>query len=183
VIISHCANLTTHSSCINSISSATHVFSVSLSLSLQIIDFCIKFLFGWEMNNLDPKHKPVNYCHLYSYSSVKGVVHWFQIIRKNRFQMYEPAGVTYDRGQVSPCYPLARITCPIVLFYGGRDTLPDIDFLTRTLPSTTVVHHEPSYEHMDFLYAPTAKKCCYEKIVETCRAVSTKARKKSVLNQ
>ena len=44
------------------------------------------------MKNIDEKEKATLYSHLYSFASVKQVVHWFQIIRHQRFQMYDESG-------------------------------------------------------------------------------------------
>lgn len=40
------------------------------------------------MKRVHPSDKPVLYAHIYSMSSVQSVVHWFQIMRAQRFQMY-----------------------------------------------------------------------------------------------
>jgi len=45
---------------------------------VQLIDACLNFLFSWKTKMID--HKAVFYGHLYSYTSVKSVVQWFQVI-------------------------------------------------------------------------------------------------------
>ncbi len=48
-----------------------------------------KFLFGWCSHKADTEEKALLYSHLYSYASVKAVVHWFQIIRtKVNFMLF-----------------------------------------------------------------------------------------------
>jgi lysosomal acid lipase/cholesteryl ester hydrolase len=49
-----------------------------------VIDVATWGLFSWTSEFL--AYKSVVYRHLYSYTSVKMVVHWFQIIRTGRFQ-------------------------------------------------------------------------------------------------
>jgi hypothetical protein len=44
------------------------------------------------MKRVHASDKPVLYSHIYSMSSVKSVVHWFQIMRSGRFQMYGGEG-------------------------------------------------------------------------------------------
>lgn len=44
------------------------------------IDGCLMYLFGWKSNQIDPVFKIAAFHHLYSYTSVKSIVHWFQII-------------------------------------------------------------------------------------------------------
>lgn len=55
----------------------------------QIIDTALFFLFDWKSNNIAYSQKLAAYAHLYSYASVKSVVHWFQIMREGVFQMYD----------------------------------------------------------------------------------------------
>lgn len=55
---------------------------------VQIIDMCLSFLFNWTGNNINQNQKLAAYPHLYSLTSTKSVVHWFQIIRNKSFQMY-----------------------------------------------------------------------------------------------
>lgn len=50
-------------------------------------------------------------------------------------------------------YPTRNITTPIVLLYGGSDSLVDIRAMLRQLPPTTVATEIPHYEHLDFLWA------------------------------
>lgn len=53
------------------------------------IDKSLAFLFGWQTKNITPHQKLAAYPHLYSFTSTKCVVHWFQIIRNGTFQMYD----------------------------------------------------------------------------------------------
>jgi len=53
------------------------------------MDVSQRALFGWTMQNLDESEKKLLYSHLYSTGSVKTLVHWFQIIRHHKFQMFD----------------------------------------------------------------------------------------------
>lgn len=55
---------------------------------VKIIDSAISFLFGWKSEGISQDQKLAAYAHLYSFSSTKAVVHWFQIMRTGVFQMY-----------------------------------------------------------------------------------------------
>lgn len=57
---------------------------------VRIIDFCLLVLFNWKGKNISAHQKLAAYPHLYSFTSTKSVVHWFQIIRNKCFQMYFP---------------------------------------------------------------------------------------------
>ncbi|KAG1716207.1 hypothetical protein ID866_947 [Astraeus odoratus] len=55
----------------------------------HVIDTALSFLFGWDCHNIAYSQKMAAYAHLYSYASVKSVVHWFQIMREAAFQTYD----------------------------------------------------------------------------------------------
>lgn len=50
-------------------------------------------------------------------------------------------------------FPTRNIKTPIVLVYGGSDSLVDISVMLRELPAHTVATEIPHYEHLDFLWA------------------------------
>ncbi|KAF9898328.1 cholesterol esterase [Lobosporangium transversale] len=99
-----------------------------------VIDWAVKFLFGWNCTSMSRVQKAVSYQHLYSFTSVRILVHWFQIIRTQVFQMYDDVlpRVPYLSSTRSHCphpFPTNQITTPIAIFYGGSDTLVDVKAL------------------------------------------------------
>lgn len=98
------------------------------------------------------------YPHLYSFTSTKSVVHWFQIIRNKSFQMFDdepqaPLAIgASDRYYRVARFPTRNIKTPIVLLYGGSDSLVDIEVMLRQLPKHTVAREVPHFEHLDFLW-------------------------------
>ncbi|KKY33914.1 putative sterol esterase tgl1 [Diaporthe ampelina] len=126
-------------------------------LYIKILDMGMKFLFNWKGNNITHAQKLAAYPHLYSFTSTKSVVHWFQIIRTKSFQMFDddpPLTIgTNSRFTKVAKYPTRNIKTPIVLVYGGSDSLVDIKAMLRELPPTTVATEIPHYEHLDFLWA------------------------------
>ncbi|CAK7209055.1 cholesterol esterase [Sporothrix bragantina] len=126
-------------------------------LFVRVIDIGLSFLFGWRTQNIATSQKLAAYAHLYSYTSTKSVVHWFQIIRTKSFQMYDddvhPLLATHSKHTKVAKYPTRNIKTPVVLVYGGSDSLVDIKVMLRELPSQTVATEIPHYEHLDFLWA------------------------------
>ncbi|KIY53978.1 alpha/beta-hydrolase [Fistulina hepatica ATCC 64428] len=130
-----------------------------------VIDYSLIWLFDWHGNNISQSQKIAAYAHLYSYASVKSVVHWFQIMRNATFQMFDD-----DIGSFSPGYgagsvvrtrvssyhparfPTRNIATPIVLMYGDNDSLVDIDVMMQQLPPHTRKVRLHSYEHLDILW-------------------------------
>ncbi|KAL7947252.1 Alpha/Beta hydrolase protein [Trichoderma barbatum] len=128
-------------------------------LFCRLIDMGLSFLFGWRTNNISTSQKLAAYPHLYSFTSTKSVVHWFQIIRNKCFQMYDddvyqPMSVASSSKYSKVAkYPTRNIKTPIVLVYGGSDSLVDIKSMLKELPRQTVATEIPHYEHLDFLWA------------------------------
>lgn len=128
-------------------------------LFTKVIDLGLSFLFNWKTNNISTSQKLAAYPHLYSFTSTKSVVHWFQIIRTKSFQMYDddvhPPLLLSSSSKYTKVakYPTRNIKTPVVLVYGGSDSLVDIKVMLRELPSQTVATEIPHYEHLDFLWA------------------------------
>jgi lysosomal acid lipase/cholesteryl ester hydrolase len=128
-------------------------------LFTKVIDLSLAFLFNWQTKNISTSQKLAAYPHLYSFTSTKSVVHWFQIIRTKSFQMYDddvhpPISLSGGSKYTKVArYPTRNIKTPIVLVYGGADSLVDIKVMLRELPRQTVATEIPHYEHLDFLWA------------------------------
>lgn len=126
---------------------------------VRLIDMGLSFLFGWHARNISTSQKLAAYPHLYSFTSTKSVVHWFQIIRTKSFQMFDDdvqpvvSLSTVSKYTKVARFPTRNIKTPIVLLYGGSDSLVDINVMKRELPSHTVAIEVPHYEHLDFLWA------------------------------
>ncbi|KAF2085361.1 alpha/beta-hydrolase [Saccharata proteae CBS 121410] len=126
---------------------------------VRFIDMALSFLFGWTANNISAHQKLAAYPHLYSFTSTKSVVHWFQIIRNGTFQMYDdevqaPFSISNDAKYYKVAkFPTRNIKTPTVLIYGGSDSLVDIKIMLKELPKHTTAQEIPHYEHLDFLWA------------------------------
>jgi lysosomal acid lipase/cholesteryl ester hydrolase len=126
---------------------------------VKLIDIGLSFLFRWGTKNISMSQKLAAYPHLYSFTSTKSVVHWFQIIRNRSFQMYDddvhpPISLRSSSKYTKVAkYPTRNIKTPIVLVYGGSDSLVDIKVMLKELPPQTVATEIPHYEHLDFLWA------------------------------
>ncbi|MCJ1307934.1 cholesterol esterase [Agyrium rufum] len=134
---------------------------------VRIIDFSLSGLFGWKSQNISVHQKLAAYPHLYSFTSTKSVVHWFQIIRNNCFQLYDddvqPPTLfsTSDRYYKVAKFPTRNIKTPIVLLYGGSDSLIDINVMLKELPRHTTAKEIPHFEHLDFLWAQNVDKLVF----------------------
>lgn len=138
---------------------------------VRLIDTSLRFLFNWTAVNIAPHQKLAAYPHLYSYTSTKSVVHWFQIIRNGVFQMYDdeaPNPMTSNRSKYYKVakFPTKNIKTPIVLVYGGSDSLVDIKVMLKELPRHTIAKEIPHYEHLDFLWAQSVNELVFPHVFQ-----------------
>ncbi|KAL2849215.1 Alpha/Beta hydrolase protein [Aspergillus pseudoustus] len=148
---------------------------------MRIIDTSLSFLFNWKCKNISRSQKLAGYLHLFSFTSTKSVVHWFQIIRNRNFQFYDdeiyaPFSIVASERFYKPVkYPTRNIKTPIVLLYGGSDSLVDIDVMQKELPRGTTAKIIPKYEHLDFLWASDVPELVFGHVFEALdRYSSTK---------
>jgi hypothetical protein len=64
---------------------------------------------------------------------------------------------TRSKDYALPVYHPSQIKCPMALFCGDRDTVPDTEWLLSQVPKATIIYKEPTYEHLDFLWAYNGK--------------------------
>lgn len=153
---------------------------------VRIIDTALSVLFNWKCRNISRTQKLAAYMHLYSFTSTKSVVHWFQMIRNKNFQFYDdelhaPFSIVASERFYKPVkYPTRNIKTPIVLLYGGSDSLVDIGVMLRGLPHGTVAKVIPPYEHLDFLWAADVDRRVFGHVFE---ALETHTRDGPVENQ
>ncbi|KPI42259.1 putative lipase C16A3.12c [Cyphellophora attinorum] len=142
---------------------------------VRLIDMSLGFLFAWYSKNISAHQKLAAYPHLYSFTSTKSVVHWFQIIRNKSFQMYDDdSSNAMSIGSSSRYYKVAKfptrnIKTPIVLVYGGSDSLVDIRVMLKELPKHTMAFEIPHFEHLDFLWAQEVDKLVFPHVFEALR--------------
>ncbi|KAI9777962.1 MAG: cholesterol esterase [Geoglossum umbratile] len=151
---------------------------------VRIIDMSLSFLFNWSGRNIPTDQKLAAYPHLYSFTSTKSVVHWFQIIRNKCFQMYDDdVAAPLAIGGSSKYYKVAKfptrnIKTPIVLVYGGSDSLVDIQVMLKELPKHTVAQEIPHFEHLDFLWGNDVNKLVFPYVFDALDSYSDPERPK-----
>ena len=139
---------------------------------VRIIDLSLAFLFNWASKNISPQQKLAAYPHLFSFTSTKSVVHWFQIIRNKSFQMFDddvqaPLSLgASDRYYKVAKFPTRNIKTPIVLLYGSSDSLVDVTIMQRELPKHTIAREILQFEHLDFLWAQHVETLVFPYIFE-----------------
>lgn len=141
-----------------------------------VVDRSLIFLFNWKSGNITTSQKKLGYPHMFSPSSVKSVVHWFQIIDNKRFQMFDEGGASGSRlvylsgtsnktNRVAP-FPTQTITTPCLLIYGKSDMLIDIDRTLQNLSCPIDTIGLDGYEHMDTLWASDVESTVFSPIIQ-----------------
>lgn len=151
----------------------------------KVVDKSLVYLFGWTGNNISKLQKQLGYGHMFSNSSVKSLVHWFQIIHAQRFQMFDESckvGLTRlstftnhlksKAHSVAP-FPIGHhLDVPILLVYGDSDILVDMEttkslILTQNPKMATNLTevHCPGYEHMDVLWGDDVYSKVFSKVI------------------
>ncbi|KAF9476355.1 triacylglycerol lipase [Pholiota conissans] len=128
-----------------------------------VIDSSLRWLFDWHSKNISDEQKVAAYAHLYSFASVKSVVHWFQIMRNAAFQMYDddvlsPVVRTSVSSYRPARFPTRNIVTPIFLLYGDHDSLVHIETMLAQLPQHTTSKALHTYEHLDILWGKDVDK-------------------------
>lgn len=153
---------------------------MNVDLFVRAIDFACRFLFDWRGYNISYGQKVTGYSHLYSFTSVKTVVHWFQIIGTGRFQMYDDDNMhlifSSDRFYRALPYPTRNIKTPVILIYGMRDSLVDIGAILKELPASTQAIGVPNYEHLEMIWGKAVPEVIIPKILESLRDVRRQQR-------
>ncbi|CAE6531823.1 unnamed protein product [Rhizoctonia solani] len=147
---------------------------------VKVIDTALTTLFNWRGANISASQKIAAYAHLYSYTSTKSVVHWFQIMRNAGFQMYDDevqAPVSFlGRKFYHPAkFPTRNIVTPTFLLYGEIDSLVDIDVMLAELPKHTTYRGVPNHEHLDMLWGQDVDKLVIPHVIRALKDTHTKS--------
>ncbi|CAM9367016.1 unnamed protein product [Ascophyllum nodosum] len=136
---------------------------MSREFFITTIDVAVGYLFSWKASqaSVSMKRKFELYPHIYSYTSVKCVVHWFQMMYSGRLCMFADSSAAQ---YIPVTYDVRRISCPVVLVHGGSDQLVEVETLKDTLPNLVVSIREEAYEHLDTMWADTAKDTVFPKV-------------------
>jgi lysosomal acid lipase/cholesteryl ester hydrolase len=147
-----------------------------VSLFVTSIDRACHYLFGWDMNGYgSDERKAELYRHIYSYTSVKTVVHWMQIVSAGEFQMFTDEtrvlSEKYPTGVV-PRYPVEQIRCPVSILYGARDDLTDIPWLLNKLRLQNKAICIPHMQHLELIWGADASTLVFPHVITHLKETS-----------
>ena len=67
-------------------------------------------------------------------------------------------------------FPTRNIRTPIVLVYGGSDSLVDIKVMLKELPRHTVAIEVPHFEHLDFLWGQEVETLVFPHVLQALKS-------------
>ena len=77
-------------------------------------------------------------------------------------------------------FPTRNIKTPIVLVYGGSDSLVDINVMLKELPRHTIAREIPHFEHLDFLWGQQVDNLVFPYVFEALAAYSGRDHMKAI---
>ena len=77
-------------------------------------------------------------------------------------------------------FPTRNIKTPIVLVYGGSDSLVDITVMLKELPRHTIAREIPHFEHLDFLWGQEVDNLVFPYLFEALAAYSGRDHLKAI---
>jgi len=114
-------------------------------------------------------------------SSMKNVIHGSQGTASRSFQKFDYGFYGNMKMYNQPTPPQYELQyypkeVPLALFTGSQDEAADpldVQELIKQLPMKPFHHNEPSYAHVDFLWAPNAHQLIYPTIISLIENVTT----------
>ncbi|XP_055376048.1 lipase 1-like [Condylostylus longicornis] len=140
----------------------------------QVMCTNIVFLIaGYDSDQLNKSSLPVFLGHFPAGASSKQLIHFGQIRKQGKYQLYDYGfigNLLKYKSIKPPLYDLNKVTAPVVLHYSQNDWLADsLDVLRLKdeLPNVIRTHivANPKFNHLDFLTAIDIKKLLYDDVV------------------
>ncbi|XP_001356050.3 lipase 1 [Drosophila pseudoobscura] len=146
--------------------------------SAGMLKTCLRFywqIIGKNREELNMTMFPVVLGHLPSGCNVKQAMHYMQLQRSDRFCQYDYEAKENQKvyGRTTPPdYRLERVTAPVALYYGSNDYLSaveDVQRLAKILPNVVENHLYKKWNHMDMLWAISARRSIQPKLLEVMK--------------
>lgn len=137
---------------------------------------CEDFVFlisGFDHQQMNASRLPVYFSHTPAGTSVQNMVHFAQMVKSNKFQMYdygsEKDNLLHYNQSVPPVYNVSTINIPTYVYSGENDWLADrqdVNDLIAQLRSLKSHKEIAKWEHLDFIWAVDANVLLYKEIVQ-----------------
>jgi len=165
---------------------------LGLQLYTTICTYAMNYLFGWNCLCISPERRLLLFKSIFSSSSVKGIKHWFQMVKAQQLQIYHNNNENeiYERNNIDNTiyntdnmkrmkklydtnieppylfYDLTNIECKVAVLAGAEDKLIDPYIVEKKVKNCLITYVVPNYEHLDLLWADDACKQVFPKILK-----------------
>lgn len=137
--------------------------------------FCSDIIFvicGFDKKQLNETRLPIYYTHTPAGTSVRNMVHFAQMYKSKKFQMYDYGNSKENKkhyGQPTPPrYNASDMTVPVALYWAQNDWLADptdVKALLPLLPNKLYNNYIKNWDHLDFIWGMDAAKIVYDDII------------------
>eukprot|EP01114_Cavostelium_apophysatum_P010740 TRINITY_DN2484_c0_g1_i1.p1 TRINITY_DN2484_c0_g1~~TRINITY_DN2484_c0_g1_i1.p1 ORF type:complete len:394 (+),score=76.62 TRINITY_DN2484_c0_g1_i1:60-1241(+) len=140
----------------------------------------IFLLCGYDPSDLNETRVHIYVAEAPAGTSVRNMYHWTQMVNSGLFEKFDygVAGNIINYGQATPPqYRPQNMTVPLALFTGTKDILADptdVEILVGSLNQEPVFNlNEPTYDHIDFVWAEDAYIKIYPQLVQLALKYAT----------
>ena len=142
----------------------------------QICEDVLFLIAGSDLSNMNRSRVPVYTSHNPAGTSVQNMLHWAQMAKHDAMVYYDYGHYIMNwihYGSIyPPSYDLSKFDIETYAFCGGKDALvvsEDCDHLLTILPNIQKAYFIPSYSHLDFIWAITAKQKVYDDVIKALK--------------
>lgn len=137
-----------------------------------ICDDILFLLGGYDISNFNTTRLPVYISHTPAGTSVQNMVHFSQLYRSKKFQMFDYGSPQQNKLHYNqttpPLYNVSNMKTPVVLFWGDKDWLADPKDVREMIPKLyrLVGNYEiKNWNHLDFIWGIDAANVVYKKLI------------------
>jgi hypothetical protein len=153
-----------------------------------ICTLAMEYLFNWNCSCISKERRLQLFKSIFSPSSVKGIKHWFQMVKAQELNLYQDNAnnEVYNNNveelptkQNSPylnilkeqhqrkksLYDLSIIECKVAVIAGADDKLIDPYIVQKKIKNCLITYVIKDYEHLDLIWADDANILVFPKIL------------------
>lgn len=137
---------------------------------------CLNMVFlltGCDIQQMNASRLPVYVSHAPAGSSVQNLVHFAQLVKSNKFQMYDFGSEELNRKHYNQSYPpvynISAFNVPTYVYSGEHDFLStpqDVKALLLQVHSVKAHRQIPKWNHLDFVWGMEANELLYKDVIQ-----------------
>lgn len=139
-------------------------------------EICSNIIFlicGFDISQLNVTRLPIYIAHTPAGTSVKNMVHYAQMYKYKKFQMFDYGSPEKNRQHYGmdtpPQYNASAVDVPVAIYWGGNDWLADpkdVKRLKQVLPKMWYDKYIEGWQHLDFIWGLDAAPQVYNDVIK-----------------